>query len=193
MTYKNSLVLFAIFMAAGFGGYLALQNGFYPAAIVNFNFISAQEMNKTYFVAYRYFQNVLLSSGKDVKELEKRETRVELRRATVNKLITDSLIYQELKRRIPGEFNAIAEKNINEYIKNNADLEKGAKLLYGIDFSDFKEQILLPQAYQEILEGRMFLNNESFNDWLAKERSQAKIFILLPDLKWEKESIILRN
>ena len=150
-------------------------------------------MNKTYFVAYRYFQNVLLSSGKDVKELEKRETRVELRRATVNKLITDSLIYQELKRRIPGEFNAIAEKNINEYIKNNADLEKGAKLLYGIDFSDFKEQILLPQAYQEILEGRMFLNNESFNDWLAKERSQAKIFILLPDLKWEKESIILRN
>ena len=192
MSFRTSLILFAVFMTAGLGSYLTFRNGWYPAAIVNFDIITAKTLNKTYFVAYRYFQNVLLASGKDTKELEKKETRGELRRAAIDKLITDSLIYRELERRF-SDFNGIAEKNIKEYLKNNADLEKGAKVLYGMEFPEFKKQILLPQAYQEILEGRMFLNNENFSVWLGGERSRAKIFILLPDLKWDGNVIKLRN
>ena len=61
--------------------------------------------------------------------------------------------------------------------------------MYGLEWPDFKERVLLPQAYREILEGRMFLNNENFNDWLAKERASARVIVFMPGLKWENGSI----
>jgi len=189
MPFRTSIILFVIFMLSGTGSYFAVQNGWYPIALVNFDIITKKSVEKDSAAAFRYFQNALLTSGSDPGQLERPESKKEIRRAVLDKLIADSLIYQELQSKFPREFQGIAEKNINQFIQDNDNVEQGAKLLYGLEWPDFKERVLLPQAYREILEGRMFLNNENFNDWLAKERASARVIVFMPGLKWENGSI----
>ncbi|MBI3045928.1 MAG: hypothetical protein HYY86_00065 [Candidatus Harrisonbacteria bacterium] len=192
MSFRTSLILFVIFMLFGTGAYFAVQNGWYPIALVNFDILTKKSVEKDSAAAFRYFQNALLASGSDPRQLEKPESRKEIRRAVLDKLIVDSLIYQELQSKFPNEFRDIAEKNINQFVQNNNNVEQGAKLLYGLEWPDFKERILLPQAYREILEGRMFLNNENFSDWLVQKRGLARVIIFTPDLQWEDNGVKLR-
>src|SRR3989338_1674331 len=161
MQFKTSLVVFFILMSSGAGSYLAVRNGIYPVAAVNFNLITAKSLRANSFAVYRYYQNAFLSSGADPGQLDTIESQKEIRRATLEKLIADSLVLKELQLRLKNEFREIAEDNINKYISNNKNVEQGAKLLYGLNLSDFRSQVLLPQAHREILEGLMFLNNEN--------------------------------
>lgn len=192
MSFRTSIILFIIFMAAGGGAYLAARNGFYPIAAANFDIITAKNLEKDSAAAYRYFQNALLTSGSDPRQLEKPESRKEIRRAVLDKLIIDVLIHQKLESEFKDEFEGIAEKNINQFIQNNKNVEQGAKLVYGLEWPDFKERILLPQAYKEILEGRMFLNNKNFSDWLAEEKALARVLVFAPDLEWKDKMVKIK-
>ncbi|MDO8430213.1 MAG: hypothetical protein Q7S73_02500 [bacterium] len=190
MSFKNSLILFSAFMAVGISSYIGVRNGFYPVAAVNFDFVLARDAQKNYSAAYKYFQNALLVYGSDPAKLETKESQFELRRSTLEKLILDRLVYDELKRRMgKREFQPIAETKIEQFLKSNANTEEAAKKIYGLNLSDFKDRVLLPQAYQEILEGRMFLNKENFNEWINKEKSSASIIILLSDFEWKEGAL----
>ena len=192
MTYKHAIIAFAIIMASGLGAYKAVKIGAYPVAFVDFNLITEKSVQKDFAAAYRYFQNALLVSGSDPRSLETLEARGEIRRATLDKLIGDRLIYGELEARLKDDFKAIADKNIEQYIQNNKNISEGAEKIYGLSLADFKDQVLLPQAYKEILEGRMFLNKENFNEWLKNKKSGARVIILSPDLQWDGNSVKLR-
>lgn len=150
-------------------------------------------MEKDSAAAYSYLRNTILVSGNDPAVVDLPESQLEIRRATLDKLITDSLIYNELKLRFGNEFQAIAERNIGQYIGDNENIENGAKTLYGLDLLEFKKRVLMPQAYREILEGRMYLNNEDFSEWLESARANASVYILTPDLQWEDGEVSLRN
>ena len=191
MSFKISLLAFFILMSIGAGSYAAVKNGFYPVAAVNLNLISVKSFQENSSAAYRYFQNALLVSGADPRVLETLEARKEIRRATLDKLIADELIYEELEIRIIDDFKAIAEKNVAQYIQNNANISEGAEKIYGLSLADFKSQVLMPEAYKEILQGRMFLNKENFDEWLKNKKSGARIIILSPDLQWDGNSVKL--
>ncbi len=193
MSFNKSLFLFLMIMAAGIGSYFSVRDGRYPVAIVNFDFIAAKTMEKDSAAAYSYLRNTILVSGNDPAVVDLPESQLEIRRATLDKLITDSLIYNELKLRFGNEFQAIAERNIGQYIGDNENIENGAKTLYGLDLLEFKKRVLMPQAYREILEGRMYLNNEDFSEWLESARANASVYILTPDLQWEDGEVSLRN
>ncbi|MBI4991691.1 MAG: SurA N-terminal domain-containing protein [Candidatus Harrisonbacteria bacterium] len=192
MSFKNSLILFTVFIAVGLSSYFLVRNGDYPAAVVGFRVITAKEVDKNSFAAQKYLQNLTSISGSDPKELEKPEARREIRRAVLDKLISDLLVYNELNKRFPNEFQAIADNNIDKILENKSNLEAGIKALYGLNLLEFRERILLPQAYKEILEGRMLLANEKFDNWLKNKRDQASITILIPDLQWDGNSVKFR-
>jgi len=192
MSFKNSLILFIFFIAAGLGSHFLVKNGNYPSAIVGFDIITVKEVDKDSSAAQKYLQNLALLSGSDPKELDKPEARKEIRRAVLDKLISDVLVYAELDKRFPEEFQAIADNNINKILEDKNNLATGVKALYGLDLQVFRERVLLPQAYKEILEGRMFLANEKFDDWLQNRRAQASVIILTPDLQWEGNSVKFR-
>ena len=191
MTYKHAVIAFAIIMASGIGAYRAVKNGAYPVAFVDFNLITEKEVRKDFAAAYKYFQNALLVSGSDPRALETLEAHKEIRRAALDKLIADRLIYNELEARLNNEFKAIADKNIEQYIQNNKNISEGAEKIYGLSLADFKGQVLMPQAYKEILQGRMFLNKENFDEWLKNKKSTVRIIILSPDLQWDGSSVKL--
>jgi len=186
MTFSKSVGLFIIFIAVGLFSYLGVSIGYYPAAIVNADVITARTLEGDLLAAYTYFKNAALVYGVDPNSLDTDASITELKRATLDKLITDKIILEELKNRInKNEFNSIAEKNINNLLEDNDTILEAAEKLYGLDVTAFKKIVLLPQAYKEILEGRMYLENEDFNKWLTEAKKDAWIVILNPNLVWQ--------
>ncbi len=193
MSFKQSIVSFALIMALGVGGYSLVQKGIYPVAIVHLSVVTARQVAQDSRVAYTYFQNVLRSSGNDPSALDTPESQLEIKRATLERLIFDKIIYRELDLRVKEDFTEIANKNIDQYISSNQNVEEGARLLYGLELPDFRDRILLPQAYREILEGRMFLGNQQFGDWLKNSGTNVRVFILSPGMQWIDGSVKINS
>jgi hypothetical protein len=193
MSFKKSIAIFALMMSVGIGSYFMVRERLYPAAVVNLGIITEKEVGRDSLAAYNYFKNNLLVSGTDPTVLDTPEYQVEIRRAALDKLISDSLIYKELSSRFKNDFIDAAERNVGQFISSNENLEMGAKILYGLDLPEFKERILLPQAYREILEGRMFLADEDFENWLTTARSEAKVLIISPIFSWEDGRVVINE
>jgi len=192
MSFKSSIILFIVFMLVGLGSYIFANQGLYPAAIVNLDIVTVKTAEENFFTSNTYYKNALLLYGNDPEVLDSPESQLEIKRATLDKLIIDIIIYNELNK-IEEDFYPIANRNIKEFVNKNNNVEEGAKLLYGLDLDEFKKRVLLPQAYREILEGRMFLNNKNFNEWLKNSKANAAVFILLPDLEWTKDGVKIRD
>ena len=81
------------------------------------------------------------------------------------------------------------DNKVQEVLKGK-DVGKEIETLYGLSLDEFKERVLRPQAEREILVGRFFLENKSFDDWLKE--SKAKIIILMPGLEWNGEKVVIK-
>src|SRR3989344_400831 len=149
MSYKFFVVIFLIIIASGLGLYTVIHNGFYPVALVNFHIISAHNLEQNYNAAIRYFNNALLTYGSDPEILKKAESKNEIRKAALNKLITDWLVFTETKKRLGNDLNQITEKIISQEL-TSPRIEEAVREIYGLSLEDFKKQVLLAQAYQEI-------------------------------------------
>lgn len=181
-------------MIIGFGltSFYLINSGLYPVAFVNFHTISAKTLEKDYDAALRYFHNALLTYGSDPSILEQKDSKKEIKRAALNKLITDRLIYKEVKKRLGRDLNNITEKIISQNV-DSSKLEQAVKEIYGLRLDEFKKQVLVAQAHREILEGRMFMNDENFDEWLKNIIGSAKVIILLPELYWDGEKVTARE
>lgn len=181
---------FLAIIFSGLSAYYVIHLGYYPVAIVNYNLISARSLSDEYAVAYRYYAKVL-GENSDV-DLNSNELKKELRRATLNDLIEKSLIYQELKSKVGKELAYLIEGKINLEGINKEKLEEAASVLYGLSLADFKEMVLVPKAQKEILEGRLFLEKKTYDEWLSGASGNAKVFILTPEFYWDKNKVVLR-
>jgi len=191
MTFKSSIFIFLALMVSGFAVFIAARNGVYPVALVNSQIISARDLEKDYNAALRYFHNAILTYGSDPAILEKEDSKKEIRRATLNKLVTDILISQEAEKRLGRELSDVTEKIISQNL-NSQNLEKAVSEIYGLGLEDFKKQILVSQAHREILEGKMFANKENFDQWLADASGKARVVILLPDFSWDGKQVVVK-
>ncbi len=191
MSFQKSLIIFFILMGAGFSVFLLIHNGYYPVAVVDFHVITAKTLEQDYQAALNYFQKAILTYGSDPQILKKEATQQEIKRAALNKLITDFLIYQEAKKRLGGDLDSVTEKIVNNN-SNDPKLAQAVQEIYGLSLEDFKSQVLTAQAYKEILQGRMSLNNENFDAWLKTASEQAKVIILLPDFSWNGKQVVAK-
>ena len=89
-------------------------------------------------------------------------------------------------KKIVYKFNI--ERNIDE-----PALKHAAENLYGMTLVDFNEMILIPQARREILEGRLYLEKQNLDDWLAQALGSARVTILTPEFIWDNNKVALRD
>lgn len=192
--YKKFQFFYLTFLAiifAGLAAYYIIHLGYYPVAIVNSDFISAKTLNEEFAAALRYYSAAL--KGKDGVNIESREFRREIRRATLGDLIDKSLIYNEVKNRLGSDLDNLVNNKIDQQLTNRKNVEDAAKLLYGLNLADFRELVLIPQARKEILEGRLFLEKRDFDSWLSATEKSAKVFIITPEFYWDKNGLAVRN
>src|SRR3989344_6998386 len=178
MAYRFFVAIFLIIIGSGLGLYFVIHNGFYPVAFVNFHMISAHNLDQNYNAAIRYFNNALLTYGSNPEILKESESKTEIKRAALNKLIVDWLVFGETKKRLGADLDQITEKIISQEL-TNPRLEEAVKEIYGLTLEDFKKHVLLAQAYREILEGRMFSEKQDFNKWLENVTQEARVIILI--------------
>jgi len=173
-----------IMMAGGVSLYYVANQGFFPVAIVNSKLISAKTLNQEYAAAFKYYSAVLDTySGKN-SETDFLESRKEIKRAVLDKIIEDTLVYGELKRAVGKDLAAIVDNKIGDKSEGQ-NLKEAALTLYGLDAGDFRKLVLAPQARREILAGRLYLEKKDFNQWLAAARVNARVIILSPGFEWK--------
>jgi uncharacterized glyoxalase superfamily protein PhnB len=167
----------------------------YPIAFINWQPISLKSFKADSATAIYYYQKVLETYNENqAGVIESSEVQQEIRRAVLNKLIENALIHQELRKRLKNnELERMVENKIEETIKGK-EIKKEVKILYDLSLDKFKERILKPQAEEEILAGRLLLENNlpagGFDDWLKEIKSKAKVIILLPNFEWTGQVII---
>ncbi len=193
MSFRRSSITFAILMTIGLLSYRVAWDGLYPLVFVNYSFITGDEVDRNLSLAYDYYRNALTYSGSDPSKLDVPDSYNELKRAVIDEMISREIIMNELKSRVSSrEIDEISEKNISAALKEAPQIADGINKLYGLSLADFKEQILIPQARKEILEGRMNLSSQDFNAWLGKARRESWILILSQDFVWDGAKVVLK-
>jgi len=169
----------------GLGLYYLAQGGIYPMALVNNTIISKRDFIRSYQAATVYYSNALKTyAGKEIKGKSANEFMLELKRAVLDNLIENVLIYSELKNQVGDQLTALLEDKIPPF------QESAALTVYGLNAADFKEIVLAPQARREILENQLSLKNENFDDWLKFVRKSAKVYLFTFRVNWDGEEVV---
>jgi hypothetical protein len=176
----------------GVGFYLIIT-GSYPVAFVDWHPITLKSFKKDYAMAFVYYRKSLETYDKDqLPVLDSSDIQREIKRTVLEQLIQNSLIRQELEKQMKSkDLKKMIDNKIQEALKGK-DIEKQVKTLFGLSLDAFKESVLKPQAEKEILNGRLFLENKNFDDWLKELEVKAKITVLLSDLEWKNGEVVLK-
>ncbi|MEK7144099.1 MAG: hypothetical protein AAB820_02075 [Patescibacteria group bacterium] len=192
MTAKNT-IFFLLTAAIVVGVVYFVVTKSYAAAFVNFNAISAKSFENDFEAAFVYYEKALKTYNQgDAAVIESEEVKKEIQRAVLEKLIDNSIVHRELLARMSKkELESVIENKIGKIEEKSREIEEGIKNLYGFSLEDFKARVLTPMAEQEILEGRLFLENKNFDEWLKEEKVKARVIILISGFKWEDGQVKL--
>ncbi|MEK7640560.1 MAG: SurA N-terminal domain-containing protein [Patescibacteria group bacterium] len=192
MSLQRYFTTFLLILFVGLGAYYLVHYGYYPVALVNSQIITANHFEVEYAVAYNYYVRALSSSGDT--DPRTREFKKELRRAVLDNLVEQALVQQDLNVRVGKELNQIVQgKILNSQKLDPKTLEETARVVYGLDLSEFESLVLVPQAQKEILQGRLFLEKQDYEQWLRDAKKNAKVFIVTPEFYWQDLTVKLRD
>lgn len=174
------LVLTLVFLVGGLLSYTFVQNGYFPVAVVNGNFISQLTIKENADVSRRLYNQGLAGSSKELDDLFKRGSEKELLKNSlegliVNQIIKSSATDDEIKKaqkEVESTFDSKAEANLSGVLKN----------IYQWDVGKFKERILQPQALLQVVTQE---KGKDFDNWLKSAKLKANIKIWFAPYKWE--------
>lgn len=163
-------------LVVGWGSYWTVNRGFYPAATVNYKIISARNLENNYQSALGYYVKI------KKPEVSEQDLQKEIRRATLDKLIENALIYEDVN-------SSDIESQLATIIQQNPNLEQGAVITYGVSWEVFKDLILRPQIAAELLQKNLQDKNENLDNWLKNKKQSASIWVFSSGLRWSGERI----
>ena len=172
-------VIFSSFIVLGLLVFFLISGGFYPILSVNGSFVSARTFWKNYQASSVYYKKVMDAYSSTVQDKSKIEpvNTNDIKKLALTQIVENILISAEVQKELGGDLDAIVAGRISK-IDGDTDLQKAAEGVYGLNFAEFKDEILVPLAKEEILTGRLFLQGKKLGDWLdeAKKSSQVKIY-----------------
>lgn len=176
-----ALVALAIFIASGR----------YPVMVVNGTFITAARFEKNYASATILHNNQLKINAESPEALEvlKRVTPAELGAGVLDTLVVAALVERAASREAGRDLRALVEAKVGEFT-NDPQVRSGVQTLYGMGYADFENEVLVPAAERDILEGRLYLRGQNYDDWLANERKNASVYVFSSRFRWGGERIV---
>jgi len=191
---KVSSVIFVGMILFGVLGYYALRLGFYPIAVVNGAFVGASRFTQTEGFVKTYYDNARkVYNLPDLKPGDAQYER-EIARATLDQLVSYELMKEELEAEMGNDLGAVVDQKIENTKKaSGSDFAKAVETVYGISVDRFKDTVLVPEAREEILRGRLFAAKKDFDEWLTGAKKNARVMILHPDLQWDGGKVVIRE
>lgn len=192
MTFNKFYILFLIIFLAGLGVYFILRGGYYPIAITNGTIITARSLNEIYASASRYYEALLKNTGQDLGD-NREDFQKELQLQIFNQLIERIIIYQGVKNAVGDDLLELVSAKLPVSKLQEPNFQEAIKAMYGMDVDDFKEIILVPQAYREILAGRLNSEEKEFDRWLSEAKRSASVTLLFSGFSWQNGELIARD
>lgn len=167
--------------------------GLWPVARVGASPITYAAFRDNFMmVDYFYRSNVRITGGSD-QAVNTNEVQRDLQRVTMEGLIDRILIDRELKKRYTDDdLERLIANKIEGVDLTSETMVEAMRLMYGLEAEGFKELVLIPKAKQEILEGNLSLQNGTFSDWLAAQKTEASILVFVPSLQWSGDEVRVR-
>ena len=156
--------------------------GYYPVAVAGNRFVSAANLEKNYKAAMVYFavlQKTYLSDA-DKNKLQ----GWDVKKAVLEQLLDNILIEREARRELGGELSNLVEKKIRE-LGRTQEMENLAYKLYGWNYADFKDEVLVPQAERDVLAAQLFLRGQNIEARLEEIKKSARVYVFLDGARWE--------
>lgn len=183
---KRTIIVLSLAVVGAAAAYAVLR-GAYPVVLVNGTTISNEMYGSKYSAALSYYRSALATYA-DAAAFGAAERR-ELRRAVLEGLVEEALVHEELLRREPKELGAVVENKIREALKD-PDFPSAARTLYGLTSEGARRYLLVPQAEREILEGRLFLEQQELDAWLLAAKQAARVTLLIPGFSWNNGGVV---
>lgn len=190
-------IIFTILLAGGLGLVFLVSNNYYPILLVNGEPISAHRFWAVYQSAARYYQNVLTtyasqSSSSLPNLLSGGSSQRQLEASVLDQLVEASLIAEGIRQEVGPEADTLVAGRIKKY-RDNANLSRAAQALYGLSYSDFEAEVLIPQAQKDIMSGRLFLKGQKIEDWLVQARTAAQVTIFSSAFSWDGKAVTIKK
>ena len=184
-------VSFVALIAMGLAVLFIVTLGYYPIVFVNNHFISQHEFMREYAAASRYYQNIS-TTYKPFIASSSPETPADIETAVLNLLIDKNLIHDGASHEAGSDLFGLVQNKIGP-LAGDTQLATAAQSLYGFTYAEFHDEILVPQAEEEVLSGRLFAKGEKIEDWLASARKFAHVVLLSRGYSWDGTKIVANN
>ena len=179
-------------MILGLSAAYLIRLGFYPIAVVDGQMISARIFEEAAGSARHYFNQVANTYLKPEDRDRIPEIGEEIRRATLDKLIENILVYKALADASDIDVNTVVEDRLNSLKTQTPDFEKAVSALYGLTALRFQDLFLVPQARQEILEERVKNEAADWSDWIKAVRKKSKVYVFARGLYWNGSEVLIK-
>lgn len=179
MVVVLTVVLFAFF------------TGFYPVVSVDWSFIFHRAWKKAEEASKQYAKQELKKLGEkplDFSLPENRELLAEGRRRTLESLIEERIISNHGSALV-SRLDKISRDRIGQAVRNHANLERAAKVLYGMSRKEFEESVLLPQARREVVGEALSRSKRNFDDWFDEAKRASRVRLYFVPYQWDGMSL----
>ncbi len=183
-------IVFLVIIGLGISTFSFISSGYYPIALVDGNLIIARTFLNDYIAASSYYDN-LVKAGQSASSSIPVLSREDIQKSVMAGLIENVLIKNGARKEIGGDLNRMVNEKVNE-ATNAPEMEKTVLALYGLNFGDFKKEILVPQAERDVLTGSLFLKGEKIEDWLAAAKKSSNIIIFSGKFYWNGQNVATR-
>ncbi len=196
--YHRKLLRFAagvmVMVGIAMGAYYTVHSGYYPAAIIGSRVVTARTLNEAVGAVAHYYEQALKTySVTDTSLKDKQISIPEVRRLTLDKMIENEFVSRELEATVGNDLTRLVAAKINTAELQDPEFGKAVATLYGLTRERFRIFVLEPQAREEILQNTKFeAKADEFKNWLTRTRKSASVVILVPDLAWDGEKVVLR-
>lgn len=175
---RYAAVLLALAIVAG------IIFGYYPSAFVDTIPVWAKDLRRRERSAIGAYE--VLNRGNAASSTDDRtaQGKKKAREVVLAQSIEQALVRNELERRLT---KTVLNETLRDMLArvNPADLEEIAGVLYGGDIASLARDVVFPQAEQDILRGRLLLEDVDFADWLVRARRDARVTIFSRRFMWK--------
>ena len=112
----------------------------------------------------------------------------EIKTSVLMGLIERALIRDGARAEAGSGLDALVREKVSKY-ENDATLKNAAQTLYGFTPEEYQAEILMPQAEQDILAGRLFLKGQRLDAWLKEAKKSARVNIFSRNFRWSGEFV----
>lgn len=186
---RTALIAAAVAISAALA---VIAFGAYPIATVNgkviwtASFRSYLSSAVSYQQASRETYGASATSTPLLTALEQGETS--LGAAALDDLVEQALVEQGLESLVGENAPRLVAAKLSTY-RDKPELAGASRALFQLDPESFSSAILAPQASREVLNGRLFIDNDNVDEWLTHRRREAQVRVWFSPYAWNGEAV----